>query len=108
MTVTAFPMLVDHTYWALDRVLDQLEGLEPAALDANPPAVGMKLDLSFRLPPRITPIECTGGVMWAEKDGPGADGSGVGIEFDEMEADDAEAVTDFVLGKLRNSTGPIR
>lgn len=41
MTVTAFPMLVDHTYWALDRVLDQLEGLEPAALDANPPAVGM-------------------------------------------------------------------
>ncbi|MEE8473701.1 MAG: PilZ domain-containing protein [Myxococcota bacterium] len=74
----------------------------------HPPAVGMKLDLSFRLPPRITPIECTGRVMWDEKDGPGTDGSGVGIEFDEMEADDAEAVTDFVLGKLRNSTGPIR
>ena len=41
MTVTAFPMLVDHTYWALDRVLDQLAQVDPAALDADPPAAGM-------------------------------------------------------------------
>lgn len=41
MTVTAFPMLVDHTYWALDRVLDQLEQVDDAALDADPPAEGM-------------------------------------------------------------------
>ena len=74
----------------------------------RPPPVGTKTELSFRLPPRISPIECTGRVKWSEGDGRGDDGSGVGIEFDEMAADDAEAVADFVLGKLRNSTGPIR
>ena len=74
----------------------------------RPPAVGARLDLSFRLPPRVAPIECTGRVTWTESDGPGSEGSGVGIEFDEMAADDAEAVAGFVLGKLRNSTGPIR
>jgi uncharacterized damage-inducible protein DinB len=41
MTVTAFPKLVDHTYWALDRVLDQLELVDPAALEADPPAAGL-------------------------------------------------------------------
>ena len=41
MTVTAFPMLVDHTYWALDRVLDQLAQVDSPALDADPPAEGL-------------------------------------------------------------------
>jgi uncharacterized damage-inducible protein DinB len=41
MSVTAFPRLVDHTYWALDRILDQLEQVEPEALEADPPAEGM-------------------------------------------------------------------
>ncbi len=74
----------------------------------TPPAVGMRLGLSFRLPPRMSPIECTGRAMWAESDGPGASGSGVGIEFDELAADDAEAVSGYVLGRLKSSTGPIR
>lgn len=74
----------------------------------KPPAVGTRLSLSFRLPARMSPIECTGWVIWAESDGPGDSGSGVGIEFDELAADDAEAVSGFVLEKLRSSTGPIR
>jgi uncharacterized damage-inducible protein DinB len=41
VTITAFPLLVAHTHWALDRVLDALERADPEALDADPPAPGM-------------------------------------------------------------------
>ncbi len=41
MPVTAFPLLVEHTYWGLDRVLDALSRVDASALDADPPAAGM-------------------------------------------------------------------
>ena len=72
----------------------------------SPPALGTKIRLSFQLPSRTTQIRCNGRVVWLQSEhGPG--GPDAGIEFEDLQPDDAEFLHRFVLERLRTGSGPL-
>ena len=81
-------------------------GMRVSTISAPP--VSATVTLTFRLPYRTAPVQCAGRVVWLKAHDDLNGRMDAGIEFEDLQPDDLEHLHRYVLGKLRESSGPIR
>ena len=73
----------------------------------TPPSLGSRVTVSFWLPQRPEPLRCSGRVAWSDAES-GGSASGIGVEFEEMDATSQALILDYVLHILRPEASDLR